>query len=162
MIRNIGSLNALLILVTQLALILLTSKVTGFALNGVEVKPVSRPGLESSTEKVDLGSFLMDSKQRSMLILGTYAADFNAIEYAQRLRYYLPKLKERGVVRFGLVLNCQEEAAKKLADAVDLDLNDEQLTLFVDPSGEAGRKFNVGRGWLPDDEQTSPYLKLFG
>jgi hypothetical protein len=38
---------------------------------------------------VDLGSFL-SSAPKSMLILGTYAADFNAIEYAQRLRYYLP------------------------------------------------------------------------
>ena len=132
-----------------------------FSLNGVKLRPLSLTGVQS-TEGVDLGSFMLDSKERSMLILGTYAADFNAIEYAQRLRYYLPQLKECGIKKFGLVLNCKEEAATALANAVDLDLSDNQLTLFIDPNGEAGRKFDVGRGWRPDDREMSPYLKLFG
>lgn len=111
---------------------------------------------------VDLGSFL-SSAPKSMLILGTYAADFNAIEYAQRLRYYLPQLKEEcGIQKFGLLLNTQPDAAKVLCEAVDLDISDQQLDIFVDPLGNAGRKFGVGRGWLPDNGDVNPYVKLFG
>ena len=36
-----------------------------------------------------------------MLVLGTYAADFNAIEYAQRLRYYMLDLQKRGITKIG-------------------------------------------------------------
>jgi hypothetical protein len=101
-----------------------------------------------------------------MLILGTYAADFNAIEYVQRLRFYLPELLSRGVNKIGLVLNCEAQAAQKLVEMLDLKTdatsNDAVIELFVDPTGEAGRAFGVGRGWKPDDEGMSPYLKLFG
>lgn len=124
-------------------------------LKGVTVKSVD------SGSDVDLGDFLTDSSSRSLLILGTYAADFNAIEYAQRLRYYLPSLKEKcGISKFGMLLNCQPEAAKRLAETVDLDTK--QVQLFVDPTGQAGKAYGVGRGWLPDSNDVNPFLKLFG
>jgi hypothetical protein len=121
-------------------------------------------------QNVDLSEFLSTPNSSSiggktMLIMGTYAADFNAIEYAQRLRYYLPELKARGVSKVGLILNCEEDSAKALADLVDLPCDvssDESVTLMVDPLGEAGRKFGVGQGWRPDDSEMSPYVKLFG
>ena len=59
-----------------------------------------------SGDDIDLGEFLSASSpggDKSMLILGTYAADFNAIEYGQRLRYYLPELKKRGITKVGFV-----------------------------------------------------------
>jgi len=72
----------------------------------------------------------------------------------------LPELQDRGIKNIGFVLNCSPSAAETLAEIVDLDV--EQVQIFVDPNGEAGRKFNVGRGWRPDDAEMSPYLKLFG
>ena len=45
-----------------------------------------------TNDQIDLSEFVStpSSKgKKSMLVLGTYAADFNAIEYAQRLRYYM-------------------------------------------------------------------------
>ena len=131
-------------------------------LNGVSVKSV-RTG-----ESVDLGKFLSQdsSSDRSMLVLATYAADFNAIEYVQRLKYYLPLLESKRINQIGLVLNCEDDAAKKLTEMVDLttDEKDESssVTLLTDPLGEAGKKFGVGRGWLPENEDVSPFLKLFG
>lgn len=116
-----------------------------------------------SGDDIDLGDFLSASSSggdKSMVILGTYAADFNAIEYGQRLRYYLPELKKRGITKVGFVLNCEEESARKLCEM--LDLEDESVTLMVDPLGAAGRKFGVGTGWRADDDEMSPYLKLFG
>jgi hypothetical protein len=84
-----------------------------------------------------------------------------AIEYAQRLRYYLPILQnECGVEKFGIILNCQPEAALALADVVDLDKT--KVDLFVDNTGEAGKQFGVGRGWLPENDDVNPFLKLFG
>ena len=120
-------------------------------------------------QDVDLSNFLNTASSsdgsKTMLVMGTYAADFNAIEYAQRLRYYLPELKKRGVGKIGLVLNCKDESAKALADLVDLPCDissDDSVTLMVDPLGKAGVKFGVGRGWRPDDTEMSPYVKLFG
>ena len=37
----------------------------------------------------------------------------------------------------------------------------ETTWLFSDPTGEAGRKFGVSRGFRPDDAALSPYVKLF-
>ena len=114
---------------------------------------------------IDLGNFLKSNDSgKTMLVLGTYAADFNAVEYAQRLRYYMPELQKRGISKFGIVLNCEADAALKLVDLVDLpcDTSDGEVTLMVDPNGTAGRAFGVGTGWRPDDEDMSPYLKLFG
>jgi len=144
-------------------------------LNGVVVTSVA------NRERIDLSTFLSSNSlenninsmsSKTMLIFGTYAADFNAIEYAQRLRYYLPKLKDNGITRIGLILNCEAEAAMKLMEAVDLqtdsnlnsDLDDDDsvVKLFVDPLGNAGRAFGVGRGWKVDDNTISPFLKLFG
>jgi hypothetical protein len=120
-------------------------------------------------QDVDLSNFLETTNGKdagkTMLVMGTYAADFNAIEYAQRLRYYLPELKKRGVDKIGLILNCEDESAKALADLVDLpsDISsDDTVTLMVDPLGKAGLAFGVGRGWMPDDSEMSPYVKLFG
>jgi hypothetical protein len=101
-----------------------------------------------------------------MVIFGTYAADFNAIEYAQRLRYYWPQLKEKcGISKCALILNCSPEAAKAMTAQVDLmtdATSASDVTLLVDKNGHAGRKFGVERGWLPETEDISPFLKLFG
>jgi len=47
-----------------------------------------------------------------------------------------------------------------MGDIVDLDTS--KVDLFVDNIGDVGRKWGVGRGWLPDNEDLNPYLKLFG
>lgn len=119
-----------------------------------------------TNEMIELSNFLKSGTDKSMLILGTYAADFNAIEYVQRLRFYLPELIKKGVNKIGLVLNCDTQAATKLVEILDLKTDatsdDAVIELFVDPTGEAGRAFGVGRGWKPDDDEMLPYLKLFG
>lgn len=121
-----------------------------------------------TSEDVDLSEFVSTPSakgKKTMLVLGTYAADFNAIEYAQRLRYYTPELQKRGISKIGLVLNCEPESAKALANIVDLPCDASEgygVTLMVDNLGRAGRAFGVGTGWRPDDKDMSPYVKLFG
>jgi hypothetical protein len=137
-----------------LLLAIVSNDVTAFA-------PLKEVYVSSVAGKaVDLGDFLSSGNDKTMLILGTYAADFNAIEYAQRLRYYLPQLQDLGVNKCGMVLNCRQDAALALCDAVDLDTS--RVAIMVDNDGQAGRAFDVGRGWLPNDENVSPFLKLFG
>ena len=53
-----------------------------------------------TSENIDLSTYLSLSK-KTMLVLGTYAADFNAIEYVQRLRYYMLDLQKRGITKIG-------------------------------------------------------------
>lgn len=82
-----------------------------------------------------------------------------------RLRYYTPELRKRGIGKIGLVLNCEDDAAKELCELVDLPCDaseGEGVALMVDNLGTAGRAFGVGTGWRPDDEEMSPYVKLFG
>eukprot|EP00559_Dactyliosolen_fragilissimus_P002509 CAMPEP_0184866298 /NCGR_PEP_ID=MMETSP0580-20130426/21765_1 /TAXON_ID=1118495 /ORGANISM="Dactyliosolen fragilissimus" /LENGTH=629 /DNA_ID=CAMNT_0027365919 /DNA_START=40 /DNA_END=1929 /DNA_ORIENTATION=- len=134
------------------------------ALSDVNVKSVL------TNDDVNLQSFLTSPNivpGRTMLVLGTYAGDFNAIEYAQRLRYYLPKLiADKGITKVGFILNCNEDAAKAMVNSVDLPTDattgDKVVQLLIDPSGKAGKAFGVGKGWKYDDESLSPYVKLFG
>lgn len=136
-----------------LCTLILTASVSAYQpLKGVTVKPI-----KEASPNVDLGEWL--SFDKSLVVFGTYAADFNAIEYGQRLRYYWPKLKEKGVVKCGLLLSCQPAAAKALAEQVDLP---DDIEIWVDNTGEASRQFGVERGWLPDNKDVNPFLKLFG
>eukprot|EP00636_Phaeomonas_parva_P012435 CAMPEP_0118863774 /NCGR_PEP_ID=MMETSP1163-20130328/8530_1 /TAXON_ID=124430 /ORGANISM="Phaeomonas parva, Strain CCMP2877" /LENGTH=184 /DNA_ID=CAMNT_0006797807 /DNA_START=65 /DNA_END=616 /DNA_ORIENTATION=+ len=109
--------------------------------------------------EVDLGAELGQGATKKLLVLGTYAADFNAIEYGQKVSHYLPELEAKGVDRVLLVLNAEPEACKAFAEYLDLPA---KVELLSDPEGTAGRAFGVSRGWLPDNEDVSPYLKLFG
>ncbi len=94
-----------------------------------------------------------------MVIFGTYAADFNAIEYLQRLRCYLPDLERNlDVGEVHVILNAQPEACLKVAEMVDLQ---DRVKLYSDPKGEAGRSFGVSTGWRPDDDSLPPYFKLY-
>ena len=91
---------------------------------------------------------------------------FHLLSAGIRLRYYLPDLQKRGITKIGLVLNCESDAAKILADLVDLPCDiageNDVVTLMFDPMGRAGNAFGVGTGWRPDDAEMSPYIKLFG
>lgn len=112
---------------------------------------------------VDIGRWM--ENQKCLVVFGTYAADFNAIEYAQRLRYYIPILQQtKGIEKCALLLNCQPSAAQELARLVDLSQSYSSgcVELWVDNTGQAGRMFGVSRGWLPDKTELNPFLKLFG
>ena len=131
----------------------------GFSsLKGVQVKKV---GAGSDLKDVDLGELVSSSSSgsKTLVVLGTYAADFNAIEYGQRLKHYLPELQAKGVEDVCLVLNAKPESCRAFASYLELP---ESVKLLSDPTGEAGRAFGVSRGWLADDESVSPYAKLFG
>lgn len=110
----------------------------------------------ASNNMVTLDNLMKDS----IVVYGTYAADFNAIEYAQRLKYYLPDLQAKGVKHFHLILNASPASINKLTTL--LDLPTESIKLYSDEMGKAGRNFNVNLGWLPEDAEMNPYLKLFG
>lgn len=137
------------------------------SMKGLMIQPVG------GSAKIELEDYLKcNDGGRSLFIFGTYAADFNAIEYVQRLRYYAPILQnECGVTKFGVLLNCQPGAAIVLADTVDLGTSatstssssaNNEVDLFVDNTGEVGKQWGCNRGWLPDNDDVSPYLKIFG
>jgi len=135
---------------------------TGLVVPLTAAKPAaSLAGLQlprvSDGERVDLGGALAASTGKTMLVLGTYAADFNMVEYCQRVRHFLPDLQAKGVDRCMMVVNGEVPACTALAEMVDLPA---AVELYADPTGEAGRRFGVSRGWRPD-EDISPFLKLF-
>lgn len=102
--------------------------------------------------------FLSELKPNTLLVLGTYAADFNAIEYAQRLRFYLPALKAKGISQAYMVMNASPPACKEFKRLLELP---DEVVLLSDSNGAVGKAFGCSRGWRPDD-LTSPYAKLFG
>ena len=150
-------------LVSSLCLLALPSIADGFdtssqAFKGVKAR--SAFAERSASAAIDIGDWLSDPQRKSLLVFGTYAADFNAIEYGQRLRYYWPRLKaENKIDQCALVLNCRPEAAQALCLAIDLP---KDIQVWVDNRGELGKRFGVSRGWLADNADLSPFLKLFG
>ena len=122
-----------------------------------KLSAVSLPRV-SDGELVDVGAALATSTAKTMLVLGTHAADFNAVEYCQRLRFFLPRLQEKGIERFIMVINGEPVQCSKLASLVELP---PAVELLADPTGEAGRRFGVSRGFKPDDAEISPFVKLF-
>merc|ERR1719424_1882829 len=94
----------------------------------------------------------------TLVIFGTYPADFNMIEYAQKMRHYWPQLKAKGVDSGLIVVNGSPDSCKRLAEILDLPAD---VELLSDEAGEAGRLFGVSTGWLPDSD-LNPYLKLLG
>jgi AhpC/TSA antioxidant enzyme len=131
-------------------------------LMGVKVVPVTSES--SSVTPVDIGKWLssdIEPHQRSLLIFGTHPSDLNAIEYGQRIRYYLPILREtKNITKCAMILNCQADAARAFSRYVDLPAKD--MEVWIDPTGAAGRAFGVNRGWLPENRDLHPYLKLTG
>ena len=57
-----------------------------------------------------------------------------------------------------MVVNGMPPACEKLAQLVDLP---EAIELYADPTGEAGRRFGVSRGFRADDTKLSAFAKLF-
>lgn len=112
---------------------------------------------------IDVGEALLSSSDdtRTLLVLATHPADFNAIEYGQRVRCALPDLRARGGVgRCLLVCNGDAASCDRWAGLLGLDDVDHGIEILPDPHGEAGRRFGVDRGWRPDDDTPSPSLKV--
>ncbi len=101
---------------------------------------------------------IREMQKDSMLICGTYAADFNNVEYAQRLNHYKDRLQNEGVKNFHLIMNASPKSVKALSTLLDLD---DSITLYSDEFGTAGKAFGVNRGFLPENDDVDPFLKLF-
>ena len=65
-----------------------------------------------------------------------------AIEYAQRLKFYLPELEAKGIENYYLILNAGVDSCKELAQLVDLPA---KVCVLSDEMGEAGSAFGVVR-----------------
>lgn len=145
----------MMVLLMLLALCALTG---ALGLGGVDVTRVRDRARVDFKDELFLHNSI-DDNARSLIIFGTYAADFNNIEYAQKLSYYLPRLKEKGLKKVFFVMNADVESCKYLAQKTGLP---EEIYLYSDPKGLLGKSFGVNRGWRSDDSTLNPYLKLFG
>ena len=64
------------------------------ALAGVSLPRVGGDGTE-----VDLGAALASSTEKLLLVFGTHAADFNTVEYMQRVRVFRSRMQAKGINR---------------------------------------------------------------
>mmetsp|Transcript_5241 Transcript_5241/g.15240 ORF Transcript_5241/g.15240 Transcript_5241/m.15240 type:complete len:334 (+) Transcript_5241:147-1148(+) len=121
---------------------------------------------ENTNEHLDIGAELgsVTGDGKTMVVFGTHAGDFNTIEYMQKIRASLPELHSKGGIdRILVVVNGEMDQCKLLTSLVDLPTSTDALAIEVlsDPTGEAGRKFGVSRGFRPDDDSLPPFLKQF-
>jgi hypothetical protein len=138
-----------LVPITLLISILSSQALNAAKFRTVEVKRVA------DGQTVAVNEMMKDS----LVICGTYAADFNNVEYAQRLNHYKDRLMESGVKNFHMIMNASPKSCEALSSLLDLD---DSITLYSDEFGTAGKAFGVNRGFLPENEDVNPYLKLFG
>ena len=96
---------------------------------------ISLPRASDASATVDLGALL---GAKTLVVFGTYPADFNMIEYAQKMRHYWPQLQAKGVESGLMVVNGSPESCRKLAEILDLPSD---VELLSDEAGEAGRRF---------------------
>ena len=127
------------------------------SLKGLPAIPLSNNNGDGTT--VDIDDLINSKKGSSLVVFGTYAADFNMIEYAQRLTHYIPRLKEKDISNFVMIVNSSPAAAEKLAKLLEIP---SEIDMLCDPTGTISKKFGVNTGWRPDDADMSPYVKLFG
>lgn len=130
------------------------------SLSGVSLPRVIFAANQGESQSYDIGAELVSTKEgsKTMLVFGTHAGDFNTIEYMQKVRSSLPELQAKGIERFLMVVNGEARQCEMLAKLLDLP---NEIELFADPTGEAGRKFGVSRGFRPDDESMPPFVKQF-
>ena len=117
---------------------------------------ISLPRASDASATVDLGAL---SGAKTLVVFGTYPADFNMIEYAQKLRHYQDALRAKGIERFVCIANGKPASCTSLAEILSLP---DDVELLADESGAAGRAFGVSTGWLADNADVSPYAKRFG
>ncbi|VEU44479.1 unnamed protein product [Pseudo-nitzschia multistriata] len=133
------------------------------SLAGVSVQKVFP---EHDSSALDIGAELsgITGDGKTMVVLGTYAGDFNTIEYMQKIRAFLPELQSRGGIdRILMVVNGEPTQCKLVARLLDFPTGGGgvEIELLSDPHGEAGRAFGVSRGFRPDDDSLSPFVKQF-
>lgn len=124
--------------------------------------------LDIGAELSGHGSTIINNK-RTMIVFGTHAGDFNTIEYMQKIRACLPELQSKGGIdRIFIIVNGEPKQCKLLASILDFPTtstttegDDVAIEILSDPTGEAGRKFGVSRGFRPDDPSLSPFVKQF-
>ena len=78
---------------------------------------ISLPRASDASATVDLGAL---SGAKTLVVFGTYPADFNMIEYAQKLRHYQDALRAKGIERFVCIANGKPASCTSLADIVGL------------------------------------------
>ena len=150
-------LSSCLLLLCSLLFTLCSCLYVPGSLRGLSAIPLNKK--EGATDNVDIDDLINSKKGSSLVVFGTYAADFNMIEYAQRLTHYLPRLKEKDISNFMMIVNGSPAAAEKLSKLLEIP---PEVEILCDPTGEIGKTFGVSTGWRPDDEEMSPYVKLFG
>ena len=67
---------------------------------------------------IDVGAILQTTQSKTLVVLGTHAADFNACEYMQKVRFYLPRLAGAGVDRYLFVVNGEARPATSEGSAL--------------------------------------------
>ena len=92
------------------AIVALASGCTGVVVPLTAAKPSSSlAGVQllraSDGELIDLGTALAQTKDKTLLVLGSHPGDFNTIEYCQRVRAFWPELQAKGVARCLMVVN---------------------------------------------------------
>ena len=133
---HLALLLSILIIAIPYEITSLSAKLAPKGFNGVKL-----PSIKDSLSMVDIGEICNEKGTNKLVIFGTYAADFNAIEYCQRLKHYLPELKRKGIDKYYLILNASPESCQKLCELVEFPSDDQQIQILSDPSGSLGKVF---------------------
>jgi len=124
-------------------------------LSGVDVVSVS------SGQNMPLTKAWNKNGGKSLVVLLTHWGDLTCWEYAQKLRYFLPTLKEKGV-QVTLVGIGGQEAAKEFAESNGIPTD----ILYTDGDASCAGALGLSPGFGRDSAQqpqanaASPYLRL--
>lgn len=119
------------------------------SINDIMVKEVS------SDRELSLPSLIKNKSSKfTFLVFLTHLGDLGSWELAQKLVYYLPKMRENGI-NLVAVAPGNVENAKLFCEMNDFPISN----LYMDKDAECYRKLDFSKGAFPN-VPVSPYLKL--
>mgnify|MGYP001359085554 CR=1 FL=1 len=107
---------------------------------------ISLPRASDASATVDLGAL---SGAKTLVVFGTYPADFNCIEYAQKLRHYQTALRAKGIERFVCVGFERSEPRARAEERVALGVPPPGVYWTKEMRAAVAARFPGTHGWWP-------------
>lgn len=108
----------------------------------------AKTGMITSFSKVATG-------KKSLLVYFTHLGDLSSWELAQKLNYYMPKIKSAGLNFVGVAPGATTENAEEFSLKTGLSTDD----LYLDFNAVSYNALMFSKGFMPN-ANISPYLKL--
>jgi hypothetical protein len=92
----------------------------------------------------------------SVVLFLTHLGDLASFELAQQAVYYLPQIRSKKIGFLAITPGAKQESAEKFCSLTNFPIEN----LYIDKSAKLYDELQFSKGFLPQNSNISPYLKL--